>query len=262
MKFYSVKIGRAPGIYSTWAECEKQVKGFSGAVYKSFPTRKEAEAFLSASSSLLEKKTLPPLEKKTLPPLEKKTPLEKKMLPPLEKKTLPLLQNEKKKIIEVFTDGSHFKHVADSDVGMGIFAIFDGKEFKYSGSCDKDFLKEYGIQEGVKISNPTGEMGAFTEALKRIYLSEKTGKDLSEYTFLFKIDYEGVGKWMSGQWKCKEEYIRKIKEKADFYVSHIKAKIEIEYVPAHSGDYGNDEADKLAKSNQCFDTFSELFNFL
>lgn len=42
-KFYVVWRGRKPGIYETWAECEAQVKGFSGAAFKAFPTRVMAE---------------------------------------------------------------------------------------------------------------------------------------------------------------------------------------------------------------------------
>ena len=46
MNYYAVKKGRKPGIYGTWAECETQVKGFSGAVYKKFNSLKEAESFI------------------------------------------------------------------------------------------------------------------------------------------------------------------------------------------------------------------------
>ena len=45
-KFYAVKNGKVPGIYSTWEACKKQVAGFSGAEYKSFTTKEEAEAFI------------------------------------------------------------------------------------------------------------------------------------------------------------------------------------------------------------------------
>jgi ribonuclease HI len=45
-KYYAVKTGRTPGIYHTWDECKKMVHGFPGAVYKSFATREEAEAFV------------------------------------------------------------------------------------------------------------------------------------------------------------------------------------------------------------------------
>ncbi len=44
-KFYTVAVGRTPGIYTDWQSAEKAVKGFAGARYKSFPTRAEAEAW-------------------------------------------------------------------------------------------------------------------------------------------------------------------------------------------------------------------------
>lgn len=42
-KYYVVWHGLEPGIYDTWPECQRQVKGFEGAVFKSFATRQEAE---------------------------------------------------------------------------------------------------------------------------------------------------------------------------------------------------------------------------
>ncbi|WP_018923404.1 ribonuclease H [Salsuginibacillus kocurii] len=49
-KYYVVWKGRQPGIYSTWKECEEQVKGYSGASFKSFPSKEEAEAAFSSPS--------------------------------------------------------------------------------------------------------------------------------------------------------------------------------------------------------------------
>jgi len=43
-KYYVVWKGRKTGIFTSWAECEKQVKGFVAAEYKAFGTLKEAEA--------------------------------------------------------------------------------------------------------------------------------------------------------------------------------------------------------------------------
>lgn len=48
-KYYAVKKGRKGGIYATWAETQAQVKGFSGAIFKSFPTKEEAQAFIDCS---------------------------------------------------------------------------------------------------------------------------------------------------------------------------------------------------------------------
>ena len=43
-KYYVVWKGREPGIFTSWAECEAQVKGFTGAEYKAFDSPDEAEA--------------------------------------------------------------------------------------------------------------------------------------------------------------------------------------------------------------------------
>lgn len=50
-KFYAVKVGKQPGIYQTWAECEGLVMGFNGAKYKSFPLRAEAEAWMAGETA-------------------------------------------------------------------------------------------------------------------------------------------------------------------------------------------------------------------
>lgn len=46
-KVYAVRKGRKTGLFGTWSECEKQVKGFTGAEFKSFKTKDEADAYLN-----------------------------------------------------------------------------------------------------------------------------------------------------------------------------------------------------------------------
>jgi ribonuclease HI len=48
-KYYVIWKGRRTGIFTSWAECEKQVKGFVGAQYKAFGTLREAESALGSS---------------------------------------------------------------------------------------------------------------------------------------------------------------------------------------------------------------------
>lgn len=50
-KFYAVKKGRVPGIYTSWDECSSQVNGFPEALFRSFGTRQEAESWLDTPSS-------------------------------------------------------------------------------------------------------------------------------------------------------------------------------------------------------------------
>jgi hypothetical protein len=48
--FYAVRIGRERGIYSTWAECETQVRGYQGGIFKKFLDRSDAEQFMQAKT--------------------------------------------------------------------------------------------------------------------------------------------------------------------------------------------------------------------
>lgn len=59
MKFYAVRKGRKLGIYSTWSECEAQVKGFPQAEYKSFRQRADAESYLQGNEVSNSKKKSP-----------------------------------------------------------------------------------------------------------------------------------------------------------------------------------------------------------
>lgn len=45
-KFYVVWKGVEPGVYDSWTDCQLQIKGYKGALYKSFDTREEAEKAL------------------------------------------------------------------------------------------------------------------------------------------------------------------------------------------------------------------------
>lgn len=61
-KYYVVLRGRQTGIFTSWSECEEQIEGFSGAVYKSFKNRFEAETALG----LVEQTPIFPIEDKVL----------------------------------------------------------------------------------------------------------------------------------------------------------------------------------------------------
>ena len=218
-KFYAVKAGKVPGIYMSWGECQKNVNGFSGAVFKSFSSRRDAENFLGTQ------------------------------------KKEEILEN----VIEVFTDGSHKKHEKNGHLGAGIFCKYMDEEYEYSLPITKDILEKEGIDPETKLSNPFAELFSYRELLRFIH---SCGKDVSKYTFLVKIDYEGVNNWMNGSWRCNEEYIKKIKSSCDYYLSKLKCKIIIQHVPSHSGIYGNERVDELAKSEIPLNTFYKLFKKL
>ncbi len=41
-KWYGIRVGRQPGVYSTWAECKARVDGIKEAEFRSFPNQQEA----------------------------------------------------------------------------------------------------------------------------------------------------------------------------------------------------------------------------
>ena len=70
-KFYVVWNGLNPGIYRSWDDCQAQIKGVKGAVYKSFESKEEAErAYASPAYSYMKKKgETPSFTLETLPPV-------------------------------------------------------------------------------------------------------------------------------------------------------------------------------------------------
>ncbi|KAH8178330.1 RNase H domain-containing protein [Sarocladium implicatum] len=46
-KFYAVKAGFKPGVYTQYSDCQAQTAGFKGAIFKSFTSRQDAEAFVA-----------------------------------------------------------------------------------------------------------------------------------------------------------------------------------------------------------------------
>jgi len=42
-KYYVVWVGKKPGIYTSWSDCQQQVNGFEGAKFKAYESKAEAE---------------------------------------------------------------------------------------------------------------------------------------------------------------------------------------------------------------------------
>jgi ribonuclease HI len=55
-KYYAVKVGRTPGIYTSWSDCQIQIKGYPGAIFKSFFSKEEANLFINPLHQKEEKK--------------------------------------------------------------------------------------------------------------------------------------------------------------------------------------------------------------
>ena len=105
-KFYAVKKGKIPGIYNSWDDCKKMVDGFPGAVYKSFKTLEEAEAFVGAEDTSRKRS-----EKAEKPDTGKQ---------------------EQNPAVYAFVDGSY--NIATKVYGYGGFLIHNGEKEVLQGS--------------------------------------------------------------------------------------------------------------------------------
>ena len=127
-----------------------------------------------------------------------------------------------------YIDGSFNKYT--KYYGYGGFLMHEGKKYIIQGSGNKPNY--------VKMRNVSGEIIACQEVTKKAI--ELGIKDLDIY-----YDYYGIEKWATGKWK------RNLEETENYhnYMQSIKSQINIKFkkVEGHSGDKGNDEADRLAK---------------
>ncbi|RHR33795.1 viroplasmin family protein [Eubacterium sp. AF19-12LB] len=215
-KFYAVKSGVKPGIYETWAECEAQTKGFSGAQFKSFGSMAEAEAYMTGAY----------IEDKTTDVNNSVDEINNQV----EEEISKLTEND----VIAFVDGSYSSVAKKS--GFGVI-ILDDKGIQTH--LYKAFTEQYNT-EFLEFRNVAAELEGVKEAVKWAIAYKK--ENIKIY-----YDYEGIGKWADGSWKAKKNLTRK-------YVAFIKEKrafINIEFckVSAHSGIEYNEMADKLAKNS-------------
>ena len=149
--------------------------------------------------------------------------------------------------MNIYTDGSHVKNKVNGHLGYGAYCIFNNVEYGLSKTITTDTLSKYGIKEQ-NVSNPTAEFLAFVEVLDKL-------KGVGFHKLTFHIDYIGVGNWMSGKWKAKKPYIKKLKDYSNDIIEKYNLDIMIKHVKGHSNDIGNDKADFYAKQKQNIDEF-------
>ena len=163
-----------------------------------------------------------------------------------------LTEEEAKKYLgykERKSENAYIPDTSDMEEGRLLAYVdgsFDVSIGKYAFGCviltpDGEIIRESGNgdnPEALAIRNVAGEMlGAMTAVRWAI----KNGYDMIELRY----DYEGIEKWATGAWNAKNALTQKYAEYMQRQKRYIK--ISFQKVKAHSGDYYNEEADKLAK---------------
>jgi viroplasmin and RNaseH domain-containing protein len=136
--------------------------------------------------------------------------------------------------------------IIDNKLLAYVDGSFDETLGKYAFGCiiitpNGETIKEFGNgdnPESLAIRNVAGEMLGAMYAVK---WAIKNGYDNIELHY----DYEGIEKWAIGEWKAKNTLTQKyaaFMKKQQFII-----RINFQKVKAHSGDFYNEEADRLAK---------------
>lgn len=129
-----------------------------------------------------------------------------------------------------YVDGSYSKKVPYK-YGIGVAFIRSGKVLReYSSYGSEDSL--------LPMKNIAGEIEAARYAMMIAVDSHNTHLEIVH-------DYEGVGRWATGEWSTDKEGVQAY---IDYYNS-IKDRLVVKFtkVKGHSDDEYNDLADKLAK---------------
>ena len=205
-KIYAVRKGKTTGIFYFWDECSASVNGYPGAEYKSFTTKEEANAYLGNSFAA-------------------QTEEEKKD----QRNTAPS-GTESTLTAYLPIDGSFDPSIGKYAVGC-ILLTPEGEPIRESGN-GKD-------PESLAIRNVAGEMLGAMNAVQ--WAINHGYPSLTIY-----YDYEGIAKWVQGDWKAKNKRTQQYAEFMNSKRSYIQ--LTFQKVKAHSGDHYNEEVDKLAKS--------------
>lgn len=215
-KFYAVKQGRKTGMFLTWDDCKKQVMGYPGAIYKSFGTREEAEAYLGVTGAQTGQKN------GTVDATERTAGITRSVSSGNNK------SENTENAVEIYVDGSY--HAATKEFSYGMVVLVDGKEEKFSQKMTDPELAQ--------MRNVAGEIKG-SEAAMQYALDHKIP------SIIIYHDYQGIASWCNGDWKANKPGTIAYR---DFYrEASRKIKIQFRKVKGHSNDKYNDMVDQLAK---------------
>ncbi len=208
-KFYAVKQGRKTGMFLTWDDCKKQVMGYPGAIYKSFGTREEAEAYLGVTRAQTDQKDREAGITRSVSSGNNKS-------------------ENTENAVEIYVDGSY--HAATKEFSYGMVVLVDGKEEKFSQKMTDPELAQ--------MRNVAGEIKG-SEAAMQYALDHEIP------SIIIYHDYQGIASWCNGDWKANKPGTIAYR---DFYrEASRKIKIQFRKVKGHSNDKYNDMVDQLAK---------------
>ena len=186
-KYYAVQRGRRTGVFFSWPECQKQVAGFSGAIFKSFPTLEEAEAFVKGGNTQVLK--------------TKETEL-----------TSVSIEKEENALI-AYVDGSYNSNNKEFSYGMVLL----------HGAEEQTFCQKFDDEDLSSMRNVAGEIKGAEAAMR--YAVEMGFRKLYIYHDYEGIARWCQGVWKTNKQGTKsyKEYFDSIKEHVDVVFVKVAA---------------------------------------
>jgi ribonuclease HI len=216
-KYYVVWTGRRTGVFTEWSEVQPLVDKFTGARYKSFPTRVEAEAAFRAGRP----RNAPRAAKST----GKKTAADE-------------APDEHTTQLRIYCDGACEPNPGEAGSGVVVYS---------EGVLTQLW---YGLYNP-RGTNNTAELSALNHALvmaEQAILSDQSVEVLSDSKYAINCISVWAPGWEQRGWRKEGGEIRNldlIQPTYELY-NRIKEEAKLSHVSAHVGTEGNELADRMA----------------
>jgi ribonuclease HI len=216
-KFYVVWAGRQTGVFTDWPTTHRQVDGFAGARYKSFPTRGEAErAFASGAPKAAFVRRTPA-----------KTSAQAAV--PIDPTAFDL---------QIYCDGACDPNPGRSGSGLAVY---------HQGKLAQLW---FGLHNPTGTNN-TAELNALHRALlmaEAALVNGSTVQILCDSTYAINCISKWAAGWEKKGWRKTGGEIKNLAiiQAAHAVFSRIQSKVHLTHVKAHVGTQGNELADRMA----------------
>ncbi|MBQ0731232.1 MAG: viroplasmin family protein [Oleispira antarctica] len=220
-KFYVIWVGREPGIYTDWPTAQKQIMKFSGAKYKSFPTKAEADAAFSGGSV----SSAAGAGSKPRGSSSKTSRGNNLSAPPI------------KTDVVIYCDGGCDPNPGKAGSGVAVY------------QDDQLIQLWYGVYNPNGTNN-TAELSALFYSLQLAQHATKQGLSaqiLCDSMYSIQCIRDWAAGWEKNGWKKKTGEIKNldiIKQAYALY-NEIKETVLLSHVKAHAGTEGNELADRM-----------------
>lgn len=220
-KFYVIWVGREPGIYTDWPTAQKQIMKFSGAKYKSFPTKAEADAAFAAG-------TVSSTSKPSSSSSSRANSTNKGnnlSAPPI------------KTDVVIYCDGGCDPNPGKAGSGVAVY------------QNDQLIQLWYGIYNPNGTNN-TAELNALFYSLQLAQHATKQGLSaqiLCDSMYSIQCIRDWAAGWEKNGWKKKTGEIKNLEiiKRAYALYNEIKDQVLLSHVKAHAGTEGNELADRM-----------------